>query len=217
MAISAIGLLPFLFRNRYIYDIPILFIFTLAIYLLAKNKIGNYLNLLIFAALTKETSIFLVFLFAIRCRKLPKQKYLFYLFLQLLIYGSIRVGLMLIFRNNPGSIVQYHFLDHIEGYLKNPMGGILLFAFLISIFCIGLTTIDEGNKILTEALLAVGCPILILYFLFGYPFEIRVFLEIYPVIALLMSLKIFPLAEKGALRTLFKKTAVSSFFPKNLH
>lgn len=197
MAISAIGILPFLFRNRYIYDFPILFIFTLAIYLMAHNKIGRFLVLFIFAALTKETSIVLVFLFAIHFRKLQKQKYFFYLLLQLLIYGMIRFGVMYIFRNNPGSIVQYHLWDHVDAYIKNPLGGIILLACMIGIFFIGLTNKRDDHKILNEALLTVGCPILVLYFIFGYPFEIRVFLEIFPVMALLVSSRIFQLTKKS--------------------
>ena len=59
-----------------------------------------------------------------------------------------------------------------------------------------MTTRGSLSRFIKDAFLAVGIPIAILYILFGVPFEIRVFLEVFPVISILFTLKIIDLIVK---------------------
>jgi len=190
LLLASFFLIPFLFQNRYIYDFPILFLFSLAFFLLSKNKYGSYLILFLFASLTKETSLFLIFFYTLRCKKLPKKKYLLILFVQLVIYGITRLTLLIIFRNNPGSIVHYYLVDHINVYLSNPVGALFLFLCIVGIIIFCFTDKSDNNGLYRDTIVTIGCPLLILYLLFGYPFEIRVFLEVFPIVSLCLTSKL---------------------------
>jgi hypothetical protein len=193
MLFPAIGLIPFLIQSRHIYDFPILFIYSLAYYLLEKKEFGKYLIIFLLASLTKETSIFLVLFFAIRFRDIERKQFFTILISQVLIFGIIRSILMIVFDSNPGNVVQFHFFEHINSLFNNPFTAVFQYICIIFIFVIGITLNGTNSRFIKDSLLAVGVPIVILYFLFGVPFEIRVFLEIFPVISLLFSIKIISL------------------------
>jgi hypothetical protein len=122
----------------YPYGFTVLFTFTLGLVLLARRKWIGYLVVLFLASLAKETSIFLVCIFAFYCySKLPKKQYWIYLIAQLSVYSIVRFGLMFIFQNNPGVPVKQHFLDQILVYQRAPGAWILymlLFFFLLPMF-----------------------------------------------------------------------------------
>ncbi|MCX6984983.1 MAG: hypothetical protein NT118_09590 [Lentisphaerae bacterium] len=170
----------------YTYDLTVLFIFTLGLVLLARRKCIAFLVTLFFATLTKETSIFLVCIFAFHYRNiLPRKQYLQNIAAQLLFYGLVRFGLMFIFRNNPGVIMQSHLRDQLLLYQRAPNAGIfyiLVFFFLLPIFL----KWREKPLFLREASIILF-PFLVLYLFGGAPLEIRIFGECFPIIyALLM-------------------------------
>jgi hypothetical protein len=169
----------------YAYDLTVLFIFTLGLVLLARRKWIAFLVILIFATLTKETSIFLVCIFAFHYRnKLPRKQYLQNIAAQLLIYGLVRFGLMFIFRNTPGVIMQSHLRDQLLLYQIAPGAGffyLLVFFFLLPIFL----KWREKPLFLREATIILF-PFLALYLIGGAPMEIRIFGECFPIIYALL-------------------------------
>jgi len=192
----AMGIIPFLIQSRHVYDFPILFLFTLAYYLLEKKEFGKYMVVFILASLTKETTLFLILFFALHLRNCGRKQLVKMLISQTLIYGMIRGTLMIIFHENPGSDIQFHFFEHINSFTSHPWAAGFLYASVLIIFVIAMTYKGEASNLIKDALLSVGVPIAILYLFFGVPFEIRVFLEVFPVISLLFTLKIITLFEK---------------------
>jgi hypothetical protein len=185
--LAPIGLIPFLIEQRHMYDFPVLFLFTLALWLLAKNKFGTYIPIFVLATLAKETSLFLIFFFIIQFHKIERKHFLALVFIQLVIYIFIRALLILHFRQNPGGLVEFHFYEHLDAYLEHPAGAIVLFLSIISLMGIYLIDRAEDITFARNAMLAIGGPTLLLYFVFGVPFEVRIFLESYPALVLVTS------------------------------
>lgn len=186
--LSLVGLIPLLIVQRYIYDFPILFLFTLALYFLAKSDFAKYILTFVFATLSKETSLFLFLFFAIQFRNIERRKFQLLCFIQLVIYLAIRLSLIGLFRDNPGSLAEFHMYDHFTAYLRSPISAIFLFFTIVLIVGIGALHTQSQYDFLRNTLVAIGAPTLFLYFLFGMPFEVRVFLETYPGVFLLASL-----------------------------
>lgn len=189
VACSAAPAARFLLYNPqkffYAYDPTVLFTFTLGLVLLARRKWIAFLIALFIASLTKETSIFLICIFAFHYRnKLPRRQFIQNIAAQLLIYGFVRFGLMFIFRNNPGVLMESHLRIQLLLYQYVPGAGVvylLVFFFLLPIFL----KWREKPIFLREATIILF-PFLILYLLGGFPLEIRIFGECFPIIYALL-------------------------------
>ena len=181
------GLIPFLFEQRHIYDFPTLFLFSLALWLLAKENFGTYLFIFFLATLSKETSFFLILFFLLHFRKIERRYFLSLVFAQLAIYTFVRFTLIMLFSQNPGGLVEFHLHEHMEAYLQNPVKTIILMLTILGIIGISMIDKSEKTRFARDALLAIGAPTLALYFFFGVPFEVRIFLEAYPAMFLMIS------------------------------
>ncbi len=86
--------LPCLYRYTYIYDFTTLFLFTLGLATMTRQKWETYLLIFIFACVNKETTILLTCIYAIHFFRHPKlnlSTYLFILAIQIVIYTSIKI------------------------------------------------------------------------------------------------------------------------------
>jgi hypothetical protein len=185
--LAPVGLIPFLFEQRHIYDFPTLFLFTLALYCLAKGYFGKYAIVFILATLSKETSLFLIAFFAIQFRKIERKRFVRLILFQIVSYGLIHLGLIALFRNNPGSLLEFHLSDHLHSYLQNPIGALILLGVVLGLFGISMLRAIDDSHFARNAFMVIGAPTLLLYFFFGVPFEIRIFLEAYPALFLLIT------------------------------
>jgi hypothetical protein len=198
--LAPLGLVPLFIEQRHIYDLPTLFLFTLALYLLARNDFGKYLVAFAITTFSKETSLFLFLLFAIQFRKMERRTFLKFGFVQLLVYVVIRLGLIVLYRDNPGSLLEFHLWDHLPAYLQYPLPTIVLFCAILGIVGIGILHLRDESPFLRNALLVIGVPTLVLYFVFGVPFEVRVFFEAYPAVFLLIAESVTQLLSWGPLQ-----------------
>jgi hypothetical protein len=185
VSVAALPLMIPMFLAGYIYDFPMLFLFTLSLAMLMRRLWFAYLGVFLLASLNKETSILLTLLFAFHYwRSLEREIFYRLLAAQLVLFIAVKLGLTWIFRANPGGMFEYHLPDQLRAVQSNP--GVALFLGLI--LC-GLGVLiarrwPEQPLFLRHALL-IAIPLGILYLFFSMPFELRVFYELYPV-ALLM-------------------------------
>lgn len=196
--LAPVGLVPFVLWQRHIYDFPTLFLFTLALYFLAKRDFGKYLLTFVLATLSKETSLFLTLFFAIQFRKMERRSFLFLVSTQAFVYILIRLALIALFRNNPGSILEFHAYDQLEAILQYPLNATMVLGAIISIIWFGMVYPQDKCNFVRNSLFVTGGPTLLLYFFFGMPFEVRVFLEVYPSIFLMTSLMAISLINRCA-------------------
>lgn len=181
---APVALCPFFVYFRHVYDFPILFLFTAALALLAYRKFYWYLMVLLLACLTKETAVLLIFFFAVHFRS-RKREYFILLAAQLAIFGIIRLASMWIFRNNPGSDLEFHLADQLQLYAANPLFTAIWFGFWGLVIVLVAYQFLAKPKFLREAMLTIAIPMAILYVFFALPFELRDFYEAFPVLLLL--------------------------------
>jgi len=178
--------IPWSIEVRYFYDLPVLCLFTCGIVCMARRRWGWLLICYSAACFNKETTLLLTVMFAVcyaqDCRR---GWYWRQIGMQLGIYGCVRAALMYIFRNFPGQVVEYHVMDHILVYLHHPVKTCACLA-AIGLFVL-LMLHDARSKpdFLKRALLATLPLMVVLYVLFGFPYEFRVFYEVYGLIILL--------------------------------
>lgn len=182
------------FLAAYVYDFPSLVLFSAALYTLAPPKPNEhhplsqwlfYLALFTLATLNKETGLLLLLVYAlVYFGKLKMAEFVQWATAQAVIYAGIRYWLLNLYSNNPGSAVEYYW----PLYLEFPL--LLLISLLaLAVLCFFIARNWHRKPLFLRQALIMSAPLLLLYFLFGYPFEIRVFLEAYPVVYLLL---IFP-------------------------
>jgi hypothetical protein len=188
--LSGLGLLflfPLIFSgSKQIYDFSTLFFFTLGLAYLARGEIRHYLILFPLACLNRETTLLLTLFFMVYFyRRLDLKAYLLLAGYQLAVFALIRLGLGLLYNNNPGGTFETHWSGHYQALFEQPKA---TFDFLILCLLVLLLTLwrwKEKPEFLRTAALVLIPLAFTLYLVFGFPYEIRVFLEIYPLIGLL--------------------------------
>ena len=190
ISLVALLLIVQAFVFGYIYDFPALFLMTLSYGLLARQRQIGYLALFPFVCLNKETSILLIFVYWLHFRTMDNKR-LFYTHLsyQIGVFAIVKLALYWAFRDNIGDSLEFHLPEHFTEYhriLTNyPMLVLYYSLFLFGIPVLMFYRWDEKPLFLRNCVLIIG-PLFFLYILFGYPFEVRVFYEVYPIVLLLM-------------------------------
>lgn len=181
LAVAALLCLPPFFRyTAYPYDPPQLFLFTLALYLLASQRVLAFALAFGLCCLNKETAVLLILVFAFTSRKqMPRQRYLAVLFGLVAWYLLIRALLVYTFRSNPGSLVEFHLLDHNLRLLVSE------WSFSDLVTCLVLSGLvfarwREKPEFLKVSFLAVFVPLVVLSLFLGYLNEWRGYYEAYP-------------------------------------
>jgi hypothetical protein len=182
--LSVLALLPLMFENEHIYDIPTLFFFTLAFAFMQRERWKAFLTVFILASLNKETSILLTVAFlAIYWGRRDRTFWILNI-AQLGIYSVIRTAIMLAFLKNPGEIMEFHINEHIKVLWTNPIGTLIALTFFWLVLYYANKGIKTAPLFLRRAFVIL-LPLYVLYLIGGAPFELRVFYEAFPIIFLL--------------------------------
>jgi hypothetical protein len=196
-----LGCLVF-FEFGYIYDFSTLFFFWLALILMARRKWGWYVFILACGTLTKETMILLYPVFALHYwSRIPRRSFFVLSGLQLGIYGLLQGIIRLVFRDNPGSPFSWNLSQQLEAFQGLAANSPILLLYWSAALAIVATLVAyrwrNKPEFMRVALWVLPC-LFALYMLGGYPKEIRVMLESYPVVAILM-LPLPTTVQNGAL------------------
>jgi len=169
-----------------IYDPATVFFFALSLGLLARNKLKEYYFLFLFATLNRETTFLLVMVYVFYYyRRIPLFDYISGIAYQTLVYISIKFIVSYLFADNGGKPMYLLEYDVFRVYISNP----LLTTGMIVILLACLYYVFKGWKnkplFLRVAFLSIFPAQVLLHFLLGYAYELRVFLESIPVICML--------------------------------
>ena len=186
-ATSLIGL-PFLLRHhKQLYDFTTLFLFTLALALLAEKRHRAYLILFPIACLNRETTALLIPVFALRAYSTVDRKtYIRGLVLQIVCFLAIRLSLTWLFRDNPGAAVEIHWPDFLVAARSDPGYFVGLGLFGLVVIALTLWGWTEKPDLLRKAAMVVVPVEGLAYFVIGVPHEMRFFIEAYPIVLLLV-------------------------------
>ena len=168
------------------YDIPTVFLFTWCLGLIKSFKVRTYLVVFPFVVLNRETAFLLIILFAVFFWGRLNHKVVGALTAsQVALYLSIQFIVRYIFRDAPGTETTITFVN----FVTSATGKYFI---VFSHMLIGLLTISLIHSkwyllphFLRDAVVIFLPVLTTLYFMFGYPFELRVFLEVLPVITLI--------------------------------
>ena len=191
ISLSALLALPPMFQYySYVYDFPTLFLFTLGLFFLIKQRWNTFLLLFFISCFNKETTILLTLIFSIHFYngdKLSKKFYYQFITIQILIFLTIKTLLYFLFQNNPGGFVEFHLLD--RNYLI--FNGFSLTTFIVWLIII-IATFSKWKvkpKFLKDALW-IALPLVILTLFLGFLDELRDYYEVFPIVLLLITYNI---------------------------
>jgi hypothetical protein len=186
--LGALGLVLF-FTHGYLYDFSTLLLFTLGLGLMVRANWRAYLPVFVLACLNKETAILLTLVFAVhfyRNPRIDRAHFTRILALQIAIYVVIRLLLMWTFRDNPGSLVEFHLHRHWSVYKRYPLLAIASILLCILVAFMMFHKWREKPYFLLHGTLII-IPLFALHMLWGWPYEFRVFYEVYPITVLLCA------------------------------
>ena len=189
VSLVALVCLPFFFKYyNYIYDFPTLLLFTLGLGLMVRRKWWLFLIVFSIGCLNKETTILLTMVFTIyyfgRWSLISRKMYILLLLSQFSVFLLTRVAFSWVFRNNPGSMLEFHLLDHNVEQLSRPFSPIILLCLLIIIF---ITYKWSEKPTFLKVALCIAAPLLLTTLFFGFLDELRDYYELYPILVLLIA------------------------------
>jgi len=168
------------------YDVATAFFFTLALVLLQRERLIAYACLFPLICLNRETALLLPLLFAVHFfRKLEPKLYWGSLFYQLISFLVIRVALMWIFAQVPGSMFYFRPAENLQMYSMAPLTTNFFLLFLVTVVCLVAAKWTSAPALMRTAFLIFAPILVILYLFLGTSFEIRVFVELLPVVAII--------------------------------
>ena len=188
-ALVMIGLLFLLAAfPRHTYDIPTGMFFTLALVLIRREHLKLYALLFPLICLNRETAFLLTLLFAVYFyRTLDRRSYWLYLMYQGIVYIVIRVVLTWAFANMPGHPFSFRLIENLERYASGPFTTQIFLLFLVALTFLLVIKWQRAPALMRTAFLVLTPPLVVLYFCFGWSFEVRVFIELLPVIGIIST------------------------------
>jgi len=201
LTLAMIGLLPLMLRMTHLYDPLTLALWTAAIGAIVHKRQALYFAIFTVACLNRETTILLSIIYALQfgLTRLTLA--------QVGIYGLLRVFLLALFADRPGYTIEFHLAEHWQSVTTNieaTMLYLIVFGAVIALVAYRFA----GKPWLLRASASILVPVLVAAFIIsGYPFEFRVFYEVYPIVFLL-ALPIAwpsPSKETGSTTSRFKR------------
>lgn len=185
-----------------VYDIATVMFFAFSLGLLARGKFNNYYMLFFIASLNRETTFLLtVFFLVYFFNRLPRQQYFFGVLYQGFAYIAVKIMLITFYADVPGAVLYLNPVGVMQGYMDKPVGfALALLVFFSTFLVIAIRRWNEKPVFLRVAFLTIFPIQLILHILMGYPYEIRVFAEAFPVLLLLCAWSIPAIGYRSALR-----------------
>lgn len=185
--VALLGLPPFFKYYSYLYDFPTLFLFTLGLGLMVRQKWLLFLSVFLIASFNKETTILLTMIFFIHFynkKRMDKQLFERLILIQLIIFASVRVILSFVFINNAGGFFEFHLIDHNILLLKSYSLS-TAFTWLVISLLVFYKWSDKPSFLRRGIWILV--PPLAFGLFFGFFDELRDYYEVYPIVILLLS------------------------------
>ncbi len=194
LLIDATGLiallcLPPAYNYVYLYDPATLFLFTLGLVLMARERWFAYIVIFLLSCANKETTILLTLVFAVYYRGRLGGKYRALIGVQVVGYLLIQGWIRWVFRHNPGGGIEFHLLDFNVAYLHYSFCAILGALAIAWLLC---DRLAEKPPLLRDGLW-MAVPLASLALFFGNMGEWRDFYEVYPVVIVLAIHSLAPL------------------------
>lgn len=184
---ALLGLPPFFIYTSFLYDPPQLFLFALALYLLAGRQIAKFAGLFFLCCVNKETAVLLIPIYAVVGRgEMSRSKYYSGLAWLVLCWVVVKLFISLAFRAHPGDVVEFHLFDHNAHWLTRPwtLPDVVSWSACAFFF---FYRWPEKPRFLKVSFACILPPLVVMAFFFGYIDEWRGYYEAYPVVVALAT------------------------------
>jgi len=181
-AVALLGL-PAMFKySSFPYDPSQLFLFSLALSLLASERIKSFGLVFLLCCLSKETAVLLIpvhgfFRWKNHPAKLVRQE----LIILILSFAIIKGGLIWMYRDNPGTFAKIHLFDHNLGWILGQWRWIEMSVALVLAYLVFFRWQDKP-RFLRVAFLCIMPVLLGMALIIGFFDEWRIFYEVYAII-----------------------------------
>jgi len=187
-SVSVLALLglPTMFQyTSFIYDFPLLLLYTLGLIFLYKQDWIKFLIIFLVGCINKETTILLTLVFYIYYKSsLKKELFNKLLVAQFAIFILVKSLLYFVFKNNPGTFIEFHLIDH---NLRLLIGyDLTLVAAVLGLILLVFYKWNEKPNFLKTSLW-MFIPLIILTLFLGYLDELRDYYEVYPAVIILIA------------------------------
>jgi hypothetical protein len=187
-SVSVLALLglPTMFQyTSFIYDFPLLFLYTLGLIFLYKRDWKKFLIIFLIGCINKETTILLTLIFYIFYKSaLKKELFNKLLIAQFAIFILVKSLLYFFFKNNTGTFIEFHLIDHnlrlLTGYDLTHVAAVLGLILLV------FYKWNEKPNFLKTSLWMI-IPLVVLTLFLGYLDELRDYYEVYPVVIIFIA------------------------------
>lgn len=187
MALVALAGLPYSFRYYgFLYDFTTLFLFTLCLGLMVRQRWRLFCLTFFIACVNKETTILITLVFVIhflRNSGIDRALFKWLVILQIAMFSFVKVILYVAFKDNPGGLVEFHFDDNLRFIGEYSIPKVVVF------FAIALILFYKWSAKPTflKHAIWIFAPVVLLVLAFGYLHEWRAYYEVYPIAFLLLA------------------------------
>ena len=171
--------------QNFIYDFPVLALFTLALVFLVERRWRAFYLLWPVGLLNKETFILLLPVLLVTCwRELPLRALAKHAAAQIVTFLLFGLVLAWVFRANRGTALEWHLYRNLslEAPLRQRLHDLIYCGFWVFAFLWG-----GEKRMLAVATLAVGGALFTTTLFFGFLGEYRDFYEAWPLVALMAA------------------------------
>jgi hypothetical protein len=186
--ISAVILFVWLVKDAKIYDFATVATFTFCLVLLHRRQLTWFYFVYFLACLNRETAFLLTIFFAVHFfRKMETKRYTTSLIIQVLIFLSVRLTMLIAFRHNPGVNAQFNFFKNFQEFAGSPMSTLMVTTVFGVVSWLVIRRWKMAPAFLKDVVLTFTPLLFVLWLLFGRAFELRVFLELFPVVYVMVT------------------------------
>lgn len=172
---------------RQVYDAPTVMFFTLSLAFFQRRQLLAYELVFPLACLNRETTVLLVVLFAVYFfPRLDRRVYCVHLLCQAIVYGLVFVALRYwLFASAPGTAVEFRLQENLLMYVRSPMTTLLFLCGTVTLLVFVAYKWQRAPVLMRTAFLVFAPILAVMYLLIGQTFEVRVFMELVPVVAII--------------------------------
>lgn len=188
LAVAAVELFMILFfLECKVYDLSTALFFSVSLGLLQRCRFKEYYLLFPVACLNRETMFLLIIFFMFYFyKRLEISDWVAGVMYQSCVFMMIRLYLMALYADSPGVPFLFRVVENFADYVKYPWRSLLFFIAVMVIVWMCMRNWHDKPLLLRTAFVVFAPVLMVLYFLFGSAFEIRVFAEMWPVVVVLV-------------------------------
>jgi hypothetical protein len=183
---AALGVMAFMVVFFYfckVHDLATAMFFAFGLGLMAREKLDAYFAIFAFASANRETSFLLAVVFAVYfLGRMGWKGYVLSMGYQVFLYGAVRVCLLVIFADHPGVTMNIRPIENVMIFLRTPVLASIHWGLFGLVVWACVRRWREHPYFVRVAFVVLLPALLGMYLVVGWPYEIRVFAEAWPVV-----------------------------------